>query len=135
MNQPYQSNFEVWAWWSEKRLCYNVGLVVAGVAAFILYVILASLLIAPYDHDFEISLFTTFVQGFGYLIMIGIANIFYFLGPLFDKLFNKEGKEFFRSRLYTWLLFFCFITFFNSSYNRYWIFYYVSQVIVFVSKN
>jgi hypothetical protein len=54
----------------------------------------------PYDHDFEISLFTILVQGIGYLLMIGIANIFYFLGPLVDLLFNKKGSEVFRIRLF-----------------------------------
>jgi len=100
MNQAPQPNFESSAWWSKRRLKYNKGLVIAGIVAFFLYVILASLLIEPYDRDFEITLFTTAFQGFGYLIMIGIANLFYFLGPFIDKQFNKEGNELFRSRLY-----------------------------------
>ena len=53
-------------WWAGRRLKYNKGLVIAGITAFILYVILGSTLIMPYDEDFEITLFTTVFQGVGY---------------------------------------------------------------------
>jgi len=100
MNQTLVSNQTCWKWWSQHRLRYNIGLVIAGVVAFIAYAILSEILIMPYDHDFEISLFTILVQGIGYWLMIGIANIFYFLGPLVDLSFNKKGSEVFRIRLF-----------------------------------
>lgn len=36
----------------------------------------------------------------GSWIVIGFANLFYFLGPLTDKLFNKQDKSVFRERLF-----------------------------------
>lgn len=87
-------------WWASRRLKYNKGLVIAGITAFILYVILGSTLISPYDNDFEITLFTTAFQGFGYLFMMLIANLFYNLGHIADKMFNKENDERFRKRLF-----------------------------------
>lgn len=87
-------------WWESRRLKYNKGLVIAGITAFILYVILGSTLIMPYDEDFEITLFTTVFQGFGYLFMMLIANLFYNLGHVADKMFNKDNDEQFRKHLF-----------------------------------
>ncbi len=87
-------------WWAGRRLKYNLGLVVAGWSAFILYAVLGSWLIAPHDNEFEITLFTTFFQGLGYLFMMGIANLFYGLGNYVDGQFNKTNDERFRQRLF-----------------------------------
>ena len=87
-------------WWKIKRRKYNIGLVIAGALAFISYVIVGETLILPYDDEFEITLLTTFFQGVGYLLMIGIANLFYEFGLLFDKKFNKSNSEVFRKRLF-----------------------------------
>jgi hypothetical protein len=84
------------AFWSGKRLPYNKGLVISGVTAFIFYCILGSIFV----KDFEVTGFTTILQGFGYLIMMGIANIFYGLGSLIDGTFNEKGSEKFRNNLY-----------------------------------
>jgi hypothetical protein len=58
------------------------------------------MLIAPYDNEFEISGFTIFIQGFFYLIMMGIANLFYNLGHYSDKHYNKNNSEAYRMRLF-----------------------------------
>ncbi len=87
-------------WWSSRRLKYNKGLVIAGLIAFIVYAILGSLLIAPRTQGFEITLFSMFFQGVGYVFMIGVANLFYGLGPLVDKFYNRHNDERFRQRLF-----------------------------------
>jgi len=87
-------------WWASRRLKYNIGLIIAGISAFILYVIAGSTLIMPYDENFEITLFTTVFQGIGYLLMMLIANLFYNLGHIADKKFNKVNDERFRERLF-----------------------------------
>lgn len=87
-------------WWANKRLKYNIGLIIAGWSAFALYAFLGSWLIAPHDDEFEITLFTTLFQGLGYLFMMGIANLFYGLGNYVDREFNKTNNERFRKRLY-----------------------------------
>jgi hypothetical protein len=86
-------------WWRKRRLKYNKGLILAGITAFIAYCIVGEILIAPHE-EFEVTLFTTAFQGFGYLIMMVVANGFYNLGYLTDKLFNKNNKESFRDNLY-----------------------------------
>jgi hypothetical protein len=83
-------------WWAARRLKYNIGLVIAGVSAFIVYSVVGFRLLA----DFEVTLFTTLFQGFGYLFMMGVANILYGLGPLADRLYNHSDNDGFRKRLF-----------------------------------
>jgi hypothetical protein len=87
-------------WWKSNRRKYNKGLLIAGISAFLLYAISGSLLLVGKDSAFEITLFTIFFQGVGYLIMMGIANIFYGLGSIIDSRFNKGNKENFRKRVF-----------------------------------
>ena len=86
--------------WKKKRLKYNVGLIVAAIIAFIASVILGTYLIMPYDNEFEITLFALFFQGILFIIFVGIANLFYNLGYIVDKHYNKRNSETFRLRLY-----------------------------------
>lgn len=86
-------------WWCEKRLLYNFGLVTSGILAFILYVVVGVNFIMPYDNDFEITLFTLFFQGFGYLMMMGLANLCYYMRVYLD-LNNPENSEKLRKDLF-----------------------------------
>jgi hypothetical protein len=86
-------------WWWAKRLKFNIGLVIAGFVAFMLYCILGRIIIAPHE-EFEETIFEIAYQGAGYLLMIGIANIFYCLGSITDLLFNKNNSQRFRERLF-----------------------------------
>ena len=83
------------AWWNAHRLRYNVALVVAGILAFISYVAVGSILLPP-DADFEVTIFTTLFQGIGYLFMIGVANVFYFLGPLSERIVRPLDPDRYR---------------------------------------
>lgn len=86
-------------WWWSKRLKYNLGLIISGFIAFMLYCILGQAIIAP-KEEFEVTLFTIFFQGFGYLIMICIANVLYTLGWFIDMLFNPANSQRFRENLF-----------------------------------
>jgi hypothetical protein len=83
------------AWWSARRLRYNVALVVVGCLAFISYAAVGSPLLSN-ETEFEITVFTTLVQGVGYLFMMGLANIFYFLGPLSERFVRPSDPERYR---------------------------------------
>ena len=87
-------------WWRSRRKKYNSGLVVAGLLAFVCYVIIGANFIMPFDDQFEITLLTTVFQGVGYLIMIGIANLFYNLGYWADLKYNEKDSVTFRTRLF-----------------------------------
>jgi len=91
---------EIREWWSDKRDHYNVGLILSGIIAFVLYVIVGVNLIMPYDEDFDITLFIIIFQGISYLIVIGFANLFYSLGVTHDLNYNRENTNDFRKNLF-----------------------------------
>ncbi|NLO69501.1 MAG: hypothetical protein GX102_00820 [Porphyromonadaceae bacterium] len=86
-------------WWKQKRKTYNIGLIIAGFLAFTLYSIVGSHFI-PYEEGFEITIFTLFFQGIGYLIMMAIANLCYNLGYFADENFNTSNSPKFRKNLF-----------------------------------
>lgn len=71
-------------WWRSRRAHYNRGLLLAGILSFIAYLFVGEWLLPP-EAEFEVTAFTLFGQGIGYLIMIGTANVLYNLGPLSEK--------------------------------------------------
>jgi hypothetical protein len=86
-------------WWWAKRCKYNRGLLIAGFIAFMLYCILGPIIIAPHE-EFEETIFEMAFQGFGYCIMIVLANAFYTLGGIIDISFNENDNQLFRDRLF-----------------------------------
>jgi len=84
-------------WWAKRRLRYNIGLLIAGPLGFICYVSAVDRCIdlhAP--GDWEISGFTTLFQGFAYLLMVGVANLCYYLGPWSERLLRPRNVERYR---------------------------------------
>jgi high-affinity Fe2+/Pb2+ permease len=86
-------------WWWGNRLKYNIGLIIAGFIAFLLYCILGPIIIGPHE-EFEETIFAMAFQGFAYLIMMCLANVFYTLGWIIDSSFNKSNSQLFRKRLF-----------------------------------
>jgi peptidoglycan/LPS O-acetylase OafA/YrhL len=82
-------------WWRARRFRYNVALVVAGILAFVAYVAVCVTLL-PKDAEVEITLFTILFQGVGYLFMIGVANVCYFIGPLSERFVRPAEPERYR---------------------------------------
>jgi hypothetical protein len=86
-------------WWSKRRFHYNIGLVIAGVIAFVAY---ATIVFSFEERipDAEITFFSTMFQAVGYLIAMGIANIFYFLGPLSERILKPKNVTTYRKLTY-----------------------------------
>jgi hypothetical protein len=85
-------------WWVNRRRKYNRGMAIACITAMVCYTILGSYLLAPYFN--MLIVFALFTQGIGFIILLGIANLFYNLGHWADKNFNKYNSEKFRQRLF-----------------------------------
>jgi len=84
-------------WWAARRLRYNIGLLVAGPLGFVCYAAAIQRCIdlhAP--GDFEITIFTTFFQGFAYLVLIGMANLCNYFGPWSERLFHPSNPARYR---------------------------------------
>ena len=95
-------------WWEQHRLRYNIGLVVAGLVAFVCYAVVVDRGISTGRTvpDAEITLFTTAFQGIGYLFMMGVANLCYFAGPLSESVLKPADVD--RYRRFTFRLGFWF---------------------------
>lgn len=76
------TTISTYEWWAARRWHYNLGLVISGLLAFIAYAFIYWNFKERFGPDTEITIFTTIFQGIGYLLMIGIANLFYHLGPV-----------------------------------------------------
>jgi hypothetical protein len=86
-------------WWAARRFQYNLALVVAGVVAFIAYVVVGSTLLPSYAL-FEVTIFTTLFQGIGYLFMTGVANVIYFIGPISESIVSPANPGRYRQVCY-----------------------------------
>jgi hypothetical protein len=88
-------------WWGNRRLRYNVALLIAGPLAFVVYAAVGEWCIRKNaDVDFEITIFTTLFQTVGYLFMMGIANLFYYLGPLSERAVKPRRIAWFRKIMF-----------------------------------
>ena len=85
---------EAWQWWEQRRLNYNVGLIVSGVLAFVCYVFVVDRGISTgATPGAEITLFTTAFQAFGYLVMMGVANVCYFAGYFIESRWVEQPTQ------------------------------------------
>lgn len=92
---------DAWSWWGQRRLRYNIGLVVAGLLAFVCYVgVVDRGISSGAMPGAEITLFTTAFQAIGYLFMMAVANICYFAGPLSESLVKPTDLDFYRRVTY-----------------------------------
>jgi hypothetical protein len=87
-------------WWGARRLRYNIGLIVAGLSAFAMYV-WAFEVHCRTVPDAEITLFTTAFQAVGYAIAIGLANLCYQLGPTVERIVPAQRVDSYRRAAYS----------------------------------
>jgi hypothetical protein len=83
------------AWWSARRWRYNVGLLAAGMTAFVSYLVVLSIFSDAFKYA-EVTVFTTAFQAAGYLVCVAIANVCYQLGPLSEHWFRPENPTAYR---------------------------------------
>jgi hypothetical protein len=99
-DNPYSRRLISRKWWESRRRSYNKGLVIAGVSAFFTYILVGPFVLLALGIPFEIGIDSIFLQAIAYVTMMGVANVFYYLGPLADRLFNKASDDRFRQRLF-----------------------------------
>lgn len=87
-------------WWRSRRRRYNVALLVAGAVAFLAYVAALQVRCTD-DSEVEVTLFTMLVQGIGYLIAVGMANVCYALGPALERVVPATARSRYRRLAYT----------------------------------
>jgi hypothetical protein len=97
----HESNMSACQWWEGRRLRYNIGLVLAGVLALIAYIIELAVF-GDRIPGAEINLFVIALQAVGCLVFILLANAFYFLGALSERLPRMRSLESHRRLIYGW---------------------------------
>jgi hypothetical protein len=75
------SSADAWAWWQARRRRYNLALAAAGWAAYGLNAALFYALGHPIWRDWRGALSMTLFLGIVFLVAMGVANVFYLLGP------------------------------------------------------
>ncbi len=87
---------DTWAWWQARRLRYNMTLAGGGCGA---YGAAVGLHYAFGDHvwaDWRAGLGMTLFLGVGYLIVMGVANVLYLLGPAMESWVKPHDVDRFR---------------------------------------
>jgi hypothetical protein len=88
---------DAWNWWEQRRLRYNIALVVAGLLAFVCYVAVVDRGISTGAMPgAEITIFTTVFQAIGYVFMIAVANICYLAGPFSESVIKPTNLDRYR---------------------------------------
>ncbi len=91
---------DVWAWWQGRRLGYNMALTAAGIAAYLLTVGLHYAFGDPVWADWRDALGATLFLGTAYLVVIGLANVCYLIGPFGEAWLKPADVERFRQTAY-----------------------------------
>jgi hypothetical protein len=91
---------DAWAWWQSRRLRYNLALAAAGAAAYVSAVALHYAFHRPLWWDWRGALGTTLFLGVGFGVVMGVANIFYLLGPAVESWVKPPDPQRFRKTAY-----------------------------------
>jgi len=86
---------EAWEWWGARRLRYNLALLLAGGAAFALYLFALAVRCSG-EPDVEVTLVNLAFQGVVYLLAMGVANLCYNLGPSLEPCLGRRDVTAYR---------------------------------------
>jgi len=96
----FKVSSDTWAWWQARRLRYNLALAAAGLAAYGLFVCLFYLFGRPVWNNWQGALSMTVFLGVAFLVLIGVANVCYVLGPITEALVKPSDAERYRRTTY-----------------------------------
>lgn len=87
---------DVWSWWQERRLGYNAALTAAGATAYLLTIVVHYAFGDPLWAAWQEALGRTIFLGATFLIVIGVANICYLVGPFAETVLRPADRDQFR---------------------------------------
>lgn len=92
---------DAWRWWEARRLRYNIGLAIAGWSAWGLFAI-EMLMFRPLAEDSTAILRPAIIlgQGLVWLVIMGVANILYLLGPFSEVVLRPSEPDAYRRRMF-----------------------------------
>ncbi len=88
---------ETWTWWQARRLRYNIALGAAGWIAYGLFVTEFYAFGRPVWKDWQGAASMTLFLGAAFLVLMGIANVCFLLGPWTEKVARPVNVQDFRT--------------------------------------
>src|SRR5881394_3461634 len=76
---------DTWIWWQARRLRYNLTLAAAGWLAYGSALGLALAFHKPMWKSWQGGVAMTLFLGAGFLVLMGVANILFLLGPAVES--------------------------------------------------
>ena len=129
---PELSAHTILPWWGKRLIIYNVGLVLAGILAFVAYVLVITkfetVLFSQGEDSDGFSGFVLVFQGFAYLFMMLVANVCFCLGPILEAWLKPRNVAKYRTITFS-LGFWCSVALpfivpllllFEVAYSKYW---------------
>ena len=96
-----ESNLSSWQWWESRRLRFNIGLIIAGFLAFILYLIVYFSYSNRIPMEIDMTIFTILFQSVAYFFYMLLANVLFCLGAISENLPRMRSIESHRKFAYT----------------------------------
>lgn len=89
-----------WTWWQARRLTYNLALAAAGWISYALALVLHLAFRHPMWRDWQGGISMTLFLGVAYLVVMGMANVLYLLGPAVESWVRPPDPNRFRRAAY-----------------------------------
>lgn len=89
-----------WSWWQARRLRYNLALAAAGLTAYLAALALLWAFGGLNWRDWRMTLSTTLLLGTGFLVLMGVANICYLIGPALEAWMRPPDPARYRKSAY-----------------------------------
>lgn len=86
-------NLSAWQWWEYRRLRYNVGLLLAGLLAFVLYLAVYFTFGNRLPMEVDVTIFTVIFHGIAFAFYVFAASVFYCLGAFSERLPRMRSLE------------------------------------------
>jgi hypothetical protein len=103
LDSPHQDGFfsgDAWTWWQAGRLRYNLAFAAGGWVAYGIAVGLNYAFGHPVWRDWRGGLGMTIFLGTVYLVVMGLANVCYLLGPAVEGWVKPADIERYRRNAY-----------------------------------
>lgn len=91
---------DAWTWWQSRRLRYNLALAAAGWLAYGAVVLLVVGFGHPIWPTWQLALSTTLRLGSMFLVVMGVANVCYLVGPALEAWLRPVDPTAFRGGAY-----------------------------------
>ena len=88
-------------WWSKARRTYNFRLLYVGIIAFLVEILIHTLLIVPHNPREHITVRYIIIAVLWIFFIVIVENVFYFIGPIGETIFKPVNPDKYRKTVFT----------------------------------